>query len=380
MGQYISRNISKSYDNSQGNDVHNILRNIDNFYEIEIGIVVGIINNNKSCEISVKRIFGKNIEYRNMEFSAFPLDPLIKMLPIIGEFVTLIEIPPSDITQDFSNQISSDGKRNNLFYINIINFNNSTNNNIFNNNLISLNNLGINIDNIDNKNIYNYNFDLNPGDVLFQGRKGNGIRFTETIKNSVENIGNSLFFGEIGGRPLIIISNGRDIENENIINKEESIKYTDSLIMLSSLDSYYNFQINSFLNNTIRNKFNISEGNNINTGKTILLSSDKLIFNSKEKDMLFINNGNFLVLSEKNIYFKVGNLSSFEVDASEINLGDSAHSYLAYGEEVEYAINELIFILTTYVEYNEQVTVINKLRDLSKRMERKLKSKVVKII
>lgn len=379
MGLPLSGNESNIYNTSDINGVLSILKNSDKFYEIEIGLVTDIINNdNNDCEILVKRIFGKDEEYRNIKFSAFPLDPLIKMLPIEGEFVTLIEVPPSDFKYDFSNQNSSDGNRSNIFYINIINFNNSTNNNVYGNSLISLNKLGIDISS--DRKPYNYNLHLNKGDVLFQGRMGNSIRFTETIKGDVEDVGDSLFHGAFGGRPLMVISNGRDTENENINNKEETIKYTDSLILLSSLDSHYNFQIKPFLNNIIQNKFNITQGENINQGKTILISSDKLIFNSKEGDMLFINNGNFLVTSTDNIYLKTGNLSSFEVDAPEINLGESAHSYLPYGEEVDYAIKELVHILRTYFTYNEQTTVNTKLNELLERVKIKLKSKVVKIV
>jgi len=112
------------------------------------------------------------------------------------------------------------------------------------------------------------------GDRIIQGRWGNSIRFGNTSNGSEDfSFWNG---GGADGDPIIIISNG--FENQDAISRTEDLNDGSSNIVLSSAQE---------LDIEASNKLPTGYGNlNQYVGSQIVLSSDKIILNSMEDNVV----------------------------------------------------------------------------------------------
>jgi hypothetical protein len=195
--------------------------------------------------------------------------------PLIGELVYLIDGP------SINNQINNTSSQ--KYYTGVIN--------IWNNiqqNSPSVGDLGKTFsENSDIRNLLKF-----EGDVIYQGRKGNGIRFGSTIKD-YSNINEWSSVGD-NGDPITIMVNGYVTSdtsslspNIEEINKEKSSIYLTStqIIPLNPGASIINPRVNTILPKDYNNS-------------QIILNSDRITFNSKRDEILFFSKSNIELNSD----------------------------------------------------------------------------------
>jgi hypothetical protein len=225
----------------------------------EIGTIFYVpyndVNKNKSI---------KDFNLKNDCISARPLFSFLQDYPLPGEQVLLFNAASPD-TQNAPTAIQT-------YYLPSINlWNNTQQNSLLNDKWKTF------IQNEDIRNLLAF-----EGDRIYQGRKGNGIRFGTTVKyhsdlNEWSSVGND-------GDPITIITNGyitpdtgSSSPNVEEINKEMSSIYMTStqkipLIPGASIINKYLF-------------FNITSPKNY-TNSQIILNSDRVTLNSKRDEVL----------------------------------------------------------------------------------------------
>lgn len=336
------------------------------FFEIIPAIVIGIDLSNNGGKIKVRKLLGDDVRIQE----AYPINNYNRIVPLIGEIVLVSEYFPSDIyeisekLQEFSGDLS---KYNNLYYHSILN----TKNNIHLNEkykflsdaeLLTIESINT-LDNYygyvypfitknSHQNLITNKFEhfvnnkskslLNlEGDILFQGRSGQSIRFTQSLKLNTEFIINdditgsaktveslnrkntSWLYGKEGGMPITIISNGRKKTDNINLGKGlknitiEDINTDDASIYLSS-ENILPIKISSIIPSfLLRNK----EYPENFSGKQILITSDRILLNSKENEM-FLFAKKYISLSSKKIVVKASEIVTIE--SPIIELGDNA--------------------------------------------------------
>ena len=260
------------------------------------------------------------IEYQEVDlpikYQKYPTSkPLIsnqKQLPLINEIVYLILAPNTDIGGFTQSQ--------NVYYVNTISLWNHPHHNGFPSNpqkpqesqqkdyqqtqvgsvrRVTDQSTEINLGNtfIERANIH----PLLPfeGDVLQEGRWGNSIRFSSTIKN--KQTGKSLNDWSLSGTsgdPITIIRNGQGQRSDEgwvpiveEINNDDSSIYltsTQSIPLIASSTNYFSYPSGS--SPTTPDQY---------TGKQIVINSGRLMFNASE-DHLLLSSAKSISLSTPN--------------------------------------------------------------------------------
>ena len=145
----------------------------------------------------------------------------------------------------------------------------------------------------------------NEGDVIIEGRFGNSIRIGSDIRNENEE------------SPNMIFSVGHTIEGDTKVPIEEKIDTDSSSVYLTS---------NQELNFTIGAESQLIPAPY--DGKQILLSSNRIILNTKEGgDILFSSNNNVGISAVKEVVIESPTTKIGGTDATEpIVLGDTLES------------------------------------------------------
>jgi hypothetical protein len=245
----------------------------------------------------------KNIDPQNSDTFldicdiAIPLFPNVSYPPLLGELVYIIEGLPSP-----SAQISSGATQ--KYYISTINLwgNIQTNSQT----LDSKAPLGKTF--IENSNIKKLlSFE---GDYIIQGRKGNSIRFSTTVRplsantNEWSNINDE-------GYPITIISNGHAYDPtkqfyiESIDNDASSIYLTSNQSIPLSVST--KFPINPFT--TPKSVSNY-------TDSQVLINADRIVLNSKKDDIMLFSSSNIELNTNNIINLNAGNYIHFNVKES----------------------------------------------------------------
>jgi hypothetical protein len=148
---------------------------------------------------------------------------------------------------------------------------------------------------------------LFEGDIVIEGRGGNSIRLSSTIKNSNEITKQPTWLPTKTGDPIMIISNTKP--NSAITNgfRIEDINKDDSSIYLTSTQKIGITLANSSLENNVSNY----------TSPQIIFNSSRIILNSKVD--------NIIMSSKKDIYF------STNQSKTSVNLIVEALEILARG-------------------------------------------------
>ena len=230
---------------------------------------------------------------------AKPFHSNIQKYPLIGELIHLIEAP-SPVSQ-----ISNTSTQ--KYYTGTVN--------IWNNNqqnAPSGDSLGKTfIENNDIRNLINF-----EGDTIYQGRKGNGIRFGSTVKqqsniNEWSSIGND-------GDPITIMVNGYVTTdtgslspNVEEINKEQSSIYLTSTqkLPLQPGASIVNPRVN-----TIAPKDYVSS--------QLIFNSDRITLNSKKDEVLLFAKTNIELNSDNIININAGQVA--HINSPSIALGTNS--------------------------------------------------------
>lgn len=187
------------------------------------------------------------------------------------------------------------------------------------------------------------------GDIIYEGRWGNSIRFGSTVKNTPNNWSNS---GE-NGDPLIIIRNGQGKQtNEGWIPIAENINNDNSSIYIASTQniplevastSYESYPSNK--KPTTPNKHN---------GKQIILNSGRLVFNTNEDHILLSSAKSINLNSKESINIDTPETS---IQSNKIYLGKyKAEEPLMLGTQTVNLLKNLVQSLTTFMNIASTAT------------------------
>jgi len=292
---------------------------------------------------------------------ARPLLSNIKNYPLINEIIYIISLPDTKIGKITSNKLH--------YYINTVALWNHPHHNAYpsnsnekpstqqkgynqtelgNTSKITNQTLEINLGNtfIERSNIH----PLLPfeGDVVYEGRWGNSVRIGSTVKNSPNT------WSSIGtnGDPILILRNGQGKQTEegwlpvveNINNDESSIYLTSTQNIPLELPIIKNnnyFSYFSYKNNppAAPNKY---------SGKQVIISSGRLVFNSSE-DHILLSSAKSISLSS-NLGVNI-DTSVFTVQSSNIYLGSkNAIEPLLLGSKTTTLLNQLINNLAAFAQ------------------------------
>ena len=156
----------------------------------------------------------------------------------------------------------------------------------------------------------------NEGDVIIEGRFGNSIRIGSDIRNENEE------------SPNMIFSVGHTIEGDTKVPIEEKIDTDSSSVYLTS---------NQELNFTIGAESQLIPAPY--DGKQILLSSNRIILNTKEGgDILFSSNNNVGISAVKEVVIESPTTKIGGTDATEP---------IVLGDRLESKINDILTIIET---------------------------------
>lgn len=224
-------------------------------------------------------------EFKNSEITdlslcsaALPFHASTQNYPLVGELIYLVDAPSP------SSQISPSNPST-KYYTGTVNLWNNNQQNA-----PGTGNLG---------KTFNENADIRrlisfEGDRIYQGRKGNGIRFGSTVKsrsdvNEWSSVGND-------GDPITILVNGYITTNTGSLkpNVEEISKELSSIWMTST--QKIPLQPGALIKNPV---FSPIEPNNY-TNPQIILNSDRIVLNTK-KDDIILNSSGFIELSTDSI-------------------------------------------------------------------------------
>jgi hypothetical protein len=310
-------NINQFNNNSDINSILEKLRELE--MKIIIGRVTDIILNENHPLFSKSgkwNSIGTVIcEIPNFQTSntinAKPFFPQSPSYPLLDELVLLI--PMSNILLG-----NNDGSKS-YYYINMINLWNNPHLNTFPN-LISKSNLKTTIN--PSQNTFTEKSNIRPllsfaGDIIYQGRFSNSIRFSSTSKPLNSPPLNNWSQNGENGNPIIIIRNGQNpkIENNGFIPITEDVNEDLSSIYITSNQqipiNVASINYNSYFTPPI--------SPNQYTSSQIIITSDRLIFNAK-KDHILLSAENSIGLSTNNsININTKNLL---IDAGQIKLGN----------------------------------------------------------
>ena len=154
------------------------------------------------------------------------------------------------------------------------------------------------------------------GDVILQGRHGQGIRFTgaKSPKNTFTGDDNA-------GKPLTIITNGHSPKN-----REEQELYLEDIN--KDLNSIYLASGHIIPLEQSRDKYAAARNRptlaNAYDGNQVIIKGGRLFFDANEEDILLTSKGNFKVSSEN---ISLDGVDYLGLDATKIYLGERALRY-----------------------------------------------------
>jgi hypothetical protein len=221
----------------------------------------------------------------------------IQDYPLVGELVHLLDAPAP--ASQVSNNVTQ------KYYTGVVNiWNNNQQNSLSNDSLGKTFN-----ENSDIRNLLSF-----EGDRIYQGRKGNGIRFGSTVKtqsllNEWSSVGSN-------GDPITILVNGyittdqkQTTPNIEEINKEQSSIYLTSTQRIPLIPDRNNVL------NPITQPKKVSE---YFGGSQLIFNSDKLVLNSKKDEVM--------IFAKTNIELGTNNI--INLNAGERNHLNSPRNFI----------------------------------------------------
>ena len=179
------------------------------------------------------------------------------------------------------------------------------------------------------------------GDVIYEGRWGNSIRFGSTVKNRPNN------WSKIGdnGDPILILRNGQGPDEGNgykyiteDINTDLGSIYfgsTQQIPLEASSTSYVSYKTNP---PTIPNQYN---------GKQIIINSGRLVFNSTEDHILLSSKKSINLNAVESVNIDA---PSTIIQSENVYLGSkNANEPLLLGNQTVDLLNQLITNLSGFL-------------------------------
>ncbi len=295
-------------------NVQSLISSIKN--DIIVGRVTDIILND---EHKLFQEYGKyngigtifweeNNKIGSVQGEAIPFFPQINTPPLVNELVLLFNLPNKNMGKNTSS--------NNYYYINILNIWNSPHHNAYPNPLDSLSpqsqqkdylqtkagstvrqidedgtgiNLNVSTTKSTTQQTFNEKSDIHPllaftGDVIYEGRWGNSLRFGSTTKpNNTFSLNDWSDVGK-NGNPITILRNGQYDENTpGYIPTVENINFDKSSIYLTSNQKIPIKIRDGYKLNSYSSKISLPEEY---IGSQVIINSDRLVLNSKKDHTL----------------------------------------------------------------------------------------------
>ena len=296
-----------------------------------------------------------NVNNNIVRSIAKPFFPSVKHYPLINEIVYLLQLPSTDIGNNKNATIS--------YYLDVISLWNHPHHNAYpsNPNILppsqqkdyiqsqagSVRRVTDQSTEINFGKTFKERSNIHPilpfeGDVIYEGRWGNSIRMGSTVLNTPNNWSN------IGtnGDPILILRNGQGIQTEEgWIPIIEDINNDDSSIYLSSTQQIpleaSSTDYTSYKNNAPKQPKEYS-------GKQIILSSGRLIFNTTEDHLLLSSNKSINLNSLGGVNIDT---NTFTIQTQNIYLGSkSASEPLLLGNQTVDLLNQLISNLSSFTQ------------------------------
>ena len=163
-----------------------------------------------------------------------------------------------------------------------------------------------------------------PGDVILEGRFGNSIRLGSTIDDRRNYPVKPAWKAGLGavGNPILIISNGTN-PTEKPFNSfvQEEIDKDDSTIWMTSGQTVKFTPASTFVPSIQNRNVDLHNKNNF-SGNQILISSDRIILNSKKQETSLFSAEGIGLSSMKGI--AIDSKDVVELESSRINIGVNA--------------------------------------------------------
>ena len=187
------------------------------------------------------------------------------------------------------------------------------------------------------------------GDIMYQGRWGNSLRFGSTAKPTDINALND--WSEVGenGDPITIIRNGQPLESsdEGWVPITENVNEDLSSIYQTSTQKIPIQVASENYNSYITPPKTPSQY----TNPQVIINSDRLVFNAKTDSILLSAEKSIGLSSNSSLNF---NTNNYIVDAGNIRLGSkNATEPLVKGETLYKNLTQIVNALTTLVDVME---------------------------
>ena len=270
--------------------------------------------------------------YNSLLF-AVPFYPNIKNYPLLNELVYLLQLP--------SNNISTNITDNNFYYLTPLNVWNSQHHNAIPNNPSNpsqvqdydsafqgeIRRAEDNSSDVDLGSTFKEKLNINPllpyeGDIIYEGRWGNSIRFSSTVKNSYtkndwSNVGEN-------GDPITIIRNGQtDYSSDPWIPQTEDINRDLSDIWLTSTQKLPITPSSNLTDSYAKSK--APEDLREYSKNQIVLNSGRLTFNAKNDAIILGANSTIHLTANESV----------NIDASKYIALTAPKVYLGSSQGVE---------------------------------------------
>jgi len=291
---------------------------------------------------------GNNDENTN---TAFPLNAHVKSIPVPGEIVLIVNAASSFAGNFRLNEGT-------FYYMNDVNVQSNINYNgvptsgkVPFSNAASFQDALLGVVSTPNqsqpkramktfKPLYGRNaLQLFEGDVVIEGRSGNSVRLSSTINGLTGITKQPTWTSGNPGDPILIIANtkknlapnGFRIEDINVDDSSIYLTSTQRIpLKLAGPTTVTNINIGTFTKNL--------------SGKQIIMSSDRIVLNAKEKELALSSKNGISITSKGDIVLESSN--KITLNAKTINLGYPANYSGVNGEPLQEILTTILNIIT----------------------------------
>ena len=297
--------------------------------------------------------------------TAKPIFPNIKQYPLVNEIIYILNLPNPEAQLIDDPLDSKSNITNQPYYFPPVNIWNSTHHNaiplikvsgsrIQNDysssqaglvRQVSDGSTSINLNSKNSAQTFQERINIQPllpyaGDVIYEGRWGQSIRFGSTVTGSfIPNEWSAKSIG-IEGDPITLLRNGAwNNKLESWVNTLENINQDSSSVYLTSTQQI------PLSASSINKYFSYSSSiaptqPNLYSGSQVIINSSRLIFNSKEDHILFSYKKTINLNSQEGLYFDTIGNTVFQSD--KIFLGTIATEPLLKGNITEALLNKML--------------------------------------
>lgn len=201
-------------------------------------------------------------------------------------------------------------------------------------------------------------FPIQPfsGDLIIEGRWGQSIRFGSTVDLRRSYIKEPNWSKGTGatGNPIMIISNGTNPKSSTKTLNEfhmESPDEDDSSIWLTSGQSIKFKPASKYSPSITDKEIDLFKKNDFG-GNQVIISSDRIILNSKKQEIVGFAKEGIGFATEKCLVLNAKNI--VELEGKKLSLGFNATSPLLLGDRVVEMLGQLLYML---IDMNRAITL-----------------------